>query len=86
MVQIHQEIRMTTIASTAATESFAHNWWLNATVSRIKAVVNAIVLSINNVRPTMHANTTGVIKTHDQRSKEYGRLNRIARVSKPRAL
>ena len=58
VVQIHQDIRMTIIASTTPTGSFAHNSLLNSRVSRPKAVKNAAVLQFNDVRPSDHPTIT----------------------------
>ena len=55
MIQTHQEISSITIANTMPTESFAHIWRLNASVSRQKAVVKATVLPISDVRPMICA-------------------------------
>jgi len=54
VVPTHHEIKRVIIARTAPTGSLVHISLLNSSASRPKAVVNAIVLSINDVRPTSH--------------------------------
>lgn len=55
VIKIHQEAKRIIITRTIPTGSFAHNSLLYNIVSRLKAIANATVLSINSVRPTNHA-------------------------------
>jgi hypothetical protein len=55
MVPTHHEIKRIIIARTMPMGSLVHISSLNTNASRPKAAVNAIVLSINDVRPTNHA-------------------------------
>ena len=58
VVQIHQKIKRTIVTSTTPTGSLAHNSLLNSRASRPKAVINAAVLSVNDVSPTVHPTIT----------------------------
>lgn len=58
VVQMHQKIKRTIITSTTPTGSLAHSSLLNSSASRPKAVINAAVLSVNDVSPTDHPTIT----------------------------
>jgi len=60
MVQIHHEIRRIIVKEAMPTGSIVDSSLPKKSVSRLKATENAIVLSINDVRPTNHATVYGL--------------------------
>ena len=56
-VKTHHKISSIINARTTPTGSFVHSWRLNTIASRLRAVENAIVLLIDDVR---HAKMTGL--------------------------